>query len=98
MKTHIFLILSSLMVLIATSCGVETMCTENADCRNMCLTYENNDLMYACVDNACQCVTHEALVCAGEDSDYCKEICDTYYPGTIGACIMAKCECVSPEE
>ncbi|MBO5752206.1 MAG: hypothetical protein J6S69_00760 [Proteobacteria bacterium] len=99
MKLQHILLFASFAAFILPSCEEGSMCNTDNDCRNMCLTYENNAVAYACVDNrACKCLTEEATICEGNaENDKCQDICDTFYPGKRGTCIMAKCECQDAE-
>ena len=78
-------------------CGNNDMCSTDNDCINMCRTYENNSILYACMDGNCRCVDEKKLNCIHSESvDKCKEICDMYRPGTEAQCIKFKCTCVEP--
>ena len=80
-------------------CGGNDMCKINDDCINMCRAYENNSILYACVEGNCRCVDESKLVCINVESyDKCKDICALYRPGTDPQCINNKCACVEPAE
>ena len=95
MKTILRLLICTFLPLTLVSCDEDPFsCTENIDCRGMCLSYGHTDGGYACFENRCRCVTNEAMICEGDhEKDRCQEICDMFYPGKTGACVMAKCEC-----
>ena len=70
------------------------MCSQAEDCANICRTYDNNDIMYACVDGACKCVDESSLACEGEVTEKCETICTIYQPGTVAACVKKTCNCL----
>ena len=71
-----------------------SMCKVAEDCANMCRTYDNNAIMYACEDGACKCVDEASLACDGDVTEKCKQICDRYQAGTVAACIRNSCNCL----
>ena len=77
------------------SCGdSNSMCKVAEDCANLCRTYDNNDIMYACQDGVCKCVDEASLSCSGDVTDKCTQICDLYQPGTVATCVKKTCACL----
>ncbi len=90
----LILAICGLLVPVFCSCDENKMCDEDADCLNICRSYDGNAVMYACVENACSCVSKEAMACTGDaERDHCEEICATYRPETRGVCVDSECAC-----
>ena len=80
-------------------CESNSMCDVNEDCINMCRTYDNNSILYACDDGSCKCVDESKLKCTGDpEKDKCAAICEKYRPGTVGSCVKNMCACVAPSQ
>ena len=87
-----------MVILMACSCEDNSMCKVNEDCINMCRTYENNSVWYACSEGNCKCINEEDNICIDDDAfDKCNSICALYRPGTTAACEGNKCRCHEPE-
>ena len=96
MKKYIILVLA---VIFVVGCDGNDMCSVNEDCINMCKTYDNNSIFYACEAGNCKCVDESKLKCSPEDSlERCESICAKYRPGTTASCVSNKCTCLEPDE
>ena len=87
------------VLLFISGCDSNDMCSQNEDCINMCKTYDNNSILYACESGNCKCVDEKKLKCSVDESlEQCEAICARYRPGTNAACVENKCQCVEKEE
>lgn len=87
-------LIALVLALFACGCDEDPMCSKNEDCLNFCRAYDGNKLMYTCSQNACVCISKEALSCTGEaDETVCSDLCAKYAPGKNPACVDKFCEC-----
>ena len=85
--------------ILIVGCDSNSMCDVNEDCINMCRTYDNNSILYACEDGNCKCVDESKLKCTGDpEKDKCASICEKYRPGTVASCVKNKCECLNSQD
>lgn len=87
-----------LLLVSLTACDDNSLCKAKADCELFCRAYDLNTIMFDCQNNACRCVSKEALACSGNaETDNCTAICNSFQPGTKGVCLEGYCECQARE-
>ena len=87
-----------LPILLLSACDDNSLCKAKADCEVFCRAYDLNTIMFDCQDNACKCLSKEALACTGNtETDKCSSICATFQPDTKGVCQDNYCECQARE-
>ncbi|MBQ9244103.1 MAG: hypothetical protein IJ165_12955 [Proteobacteria bacterium] len=91
------LLLPLIPLLLLTACDDNSLCKAKADCEVFCRAYDLNTIMFDCQDNACKCISKDALACTGTAEDKCDTICATYQPETKGVCAEGYCECQARE-
>ena len=93
-----YILVFGMFCVASFGCESSKFCEENLDCINMCRAYDGNDVLYACEDGQCSCVSKEALACTGdEETDKCAGVCARYRPDSMSACVDGICECQTKE-